>query len=337
MKKFFLILYTFVTKDILDFYKNVSKKLFKKWSKFFGQIQQRIENLNIKQLVFLNHLIWVIVLYLSLTIIAIIIGIIILLFAQLGLNWFIGIWDNWILSAYAFTSFHHNWWWILMGIMLLSLFLLRTWHLPDTGKWTLKTIILMVSYTLFYTLFLVFSWQLQYYLWNHNWFFFIVAFFVISHYLSLVSIAIISNVIYKIKNLNMEYIKETRTILIDKLYDKPDPVHYIFKSSIYGFMMIKLSTNLYTLFLSPVVKQVIKKKESQKKIRNFFNQIVYIVSFSWLFDVFFGKKYYVEHFDMLMRDLLKRNDEKEWEMLSSISINPALTSQSVRGIFIDGE
>lgn len=157
--------------------------------------------------------------------------------------------------------------------------------------------------------------------------------FMLCHFLSIFSIGILSSIANRIPILNEKYIVQTKNIILRE----PDPIKQIFQSSIYGYMVRRMSSRLFDILGGWVFRLFLKTNRNRKiyeKIRLYFLKSFDVISFAWLFDRLFGGQYYVMHFEMVLRYLLEQEEEKARDELMERALHPALTEYSVPGLFI---
>lgn len=268
-------------------------------------------------------------------------------FAYSGKDWFIHLWDHVILGLYSMIAFYSNWWIALpVGITLVVLFA-RPWKLYRMGGWNSRRGAFMWCYALLFGLYLVFVWKLHFYILNTFWLL-ALALALACHFLALYALAIFWCLANRCPPLNSRYIEQTRKIIRDGyerssrslsgIPRRSDVLDQIFQSSIYRYLVQQMVERVFDLLLGKWIVGLLGLGSSGRnrlnRMRRFLVRILLILSLARLFDKLFRGRYYVMHFEMVVKDLLAEEQIRAWTALNEEMLHPTLLKLSVQGIFI---
>ncbi|MFH2044801.1 MAG: hypothetical protein ABIK92_06620 [Pseudomonadota bacterium] len=249
-------------------------------------------------------------------------------FASIRLKWFAYFWDNLILTSYAATKFNNFWWIILPIFMILSWVAIRPTAIPWRGGWQKRYRMLMITYILFFTLFILFSWLFKATLTGTKWCWMLVLFIGV-HFLYLLSIAVLLNVISKIPKLNKEYTESTKRIIGEN-----QPVKCILEMSIYGNLIMRMAGNSFDGVIGGIIDKInIKRGRTYNTCKKYFQMSFHFLSFARIFDSLLGCPYYVYHFESVLKHELNIAEIKAQDSMSEHVIKKALKEYAVKDIF----
>ncbi len=298
-------------------------------------LRRVIEALHPVRLFFSSILSWTGVSILFFSVVALALGKLGWILAHSGVRGVILVWDHWILGLYSTIEFHHIWWIVLPGLILLLLLFTRPWQLHRDGGWRRGFAAMLVFYILLYTLFLVFSWQFQHFIDDSRWFL-VVACFMACHFLAIFGLGIFSSIANRIPTLNRKYIRWTE----DAIETERGSFRRLFKASVYGVFAKRISGVLFDAAPGRLLARFGESERGRKiheNARKYFMGAFHVLSFAWLFDRMFGRPYYVMHFDMVVHDMLKQKRERAWKTLIEKRVHGALTGCARPGLFVAAE
>ncbi|SPJ15405.1 membrane hypothetical protein [Syntrophobacter sp. SbD2] len=281
-------------------------------------------------------------------------------FAHLGFRLVALFWDKIVLGIYSITGFHRIWWIVVSGMIFAIIFLVRPWAIHRTGGRVSRLRFLLAGYLLLYTLYFALAWQLQYYVWNFFW---VIALLLglACHFLSILSIALLSCLTNRCPPLNELYIKETKSIIDEDFRGirkwRKDPIRrrdalrgkgqrteseclkQIFGYSSFGLIVSRSAVKIFDFLLGSWVKKVFRLQERGMgridSMRRLFVGFARVVSMGWLFDLLFREEHYVMHFDMVLSDMMAQEHARAWAAMTEEALHPAFDATCEPGIFIN--
>jgi len=293
-------------------------------------VRRYIKSSRFQEILYKNLVVWVLIVVSTVATVSLVLSILGYGFAQIGVCVVSYIWDYGVLGLYAMVQFQHTWWILLPALMAIVWVIIRPTVLPWKGGWRKRFWALTISYTIFFTLFIVFSWQFQADIQGPKWFA-VVGIFIGTHFMFLLSIAIVSSITTRIPPLNKKYVEITQRII----ETEEDPVKYTFEMSLYGSLIMGMASDFFEGTIGQVYRKLnIKKGTLYNKGKKVFCSILYYTSFAWLFDKILGAHYYVKHFEMVLKYKLNMAELRSMNDLTEEEIHPALMDYAIEGILV---